>query len=91
MSVNFYQNKRFFLCGITLIASVVGGSVIDHGIGGDNPSQMVQLASCWSKRRQSVITQSHNHGEFLCRITHHLIGSIIEKFTGISANIRGPR
>jgi hypothetical protein len=34
MLVNFYLTKRFFPHDITLIASVVGESVIGHGIGG---------------------------------------------------------
>ena len=34
MPVNFYLNKSFFLHDFTLIASVVGESVISHGIGG---------------------------------------------------------
>ncbi len=34
MLVNFYLNKRFFPRDITLIASVVGESVIGHSSGG---------------------------------------------------------
>ncbi len=34
MPVNFYLNKGFFPHDLTLIASVVGESVIGHGIGG---------------------------------------------------------
>jgi hypothetical protein len=45
MPVNFYLTKRFFLHGITLIASVVGESVIGHGIGRiDIPAKMARLA-----------------------------------------------
>ena len=45
MPVNFYLNKRFFLHDITLIASVVGESVISHTSGGILiPVKMVQLA-----------------------------------------------
>jgi hypothetical protein len=43
MPVNFLpQTKGFFLHDITLIASVVGESVIGHGIGGKHiPAKMV--------------------------------------------------
>ncbi len=34
MMLVFYLNKRYFSHDITLIASVVGGRVISHGIGG---------------------------------------------------------
>jgi hypothetical protein len=45
MPVNFYLNKRFFLHYLTLIASVVGESVIGHGIGGILiPVKTVRLA-----------------------------------------------
>jgi hypothetical protein len=45
MPVNFYLTKCFFLHDITLIASVVGESVIGHGIGGINiPAKMAQLS-----------------------------------------------
>jgi hypothetical protein len=44
MLVNFYLNKWFFPHDLTLIASVVGESVIGHGIGGILiPVKMVQL------------------------------------------------
>jgi hypothetical protein len=50
MPVNFYLPKRFFPLDITLIASVVGESVIGHGIGGiDIPAKMVQLAKSLSQ------------------------------------------
>jgi hypothetical protein len=46
MPVNFYLKiKRFFPHDFILIASVVGESVIGHGIGGKViPAKMVQLA-----------------------------------------------
>jgi hypothetical protein len=56
--------KVFFPHDFTLIASVVGESVIGHGIG----RKVSQLkwrdslkASRWSKQQRSVITQSHSH------------------------------
>ena len=56
--------KGFFPHDFTLIDSVVGESVIGHGIGG----KVSQLkwhnslkASHWSKRRLSVVTRSHSH------------------------------
>jgi hypothetical protein len=58
------KTKGFFLHDFTLIASVVGESVIGHGIG-RKVSQLkwhdLLKASCWSKQRQSVITRSHSH------------------------------
>jgi hypothetical protein len=58
------KTKGFFLHDFTLIASVVGESVIGHGIGG-KVSQLkwrhLIKASCWSKRRRSVVTRSHSH------------------------------
>jgi hypothetical protein len=62
---NFFpKTKGFFLHDFTLIASVVGESVIGHGIGG-KVSQLKRRnslkASCWSKRRWSAITRSHTH------------------------------
>ena len=52
------QTKGFFLHDFTLIASVVGESVIGHGIGEINfPDKMTRLAKmqdCWSKRRQTI-------------------------------------
>jgi len=43
----FTSNQRFFLHDFTLIASVVGESVIGHGIGGtDIPDKMPRLAKC---------------------------------------------
>ncbi len=65
MPVIFYLKlKVFFLHDFTLIASVVGESVIGHGIGG-KVSQLkwrdLLKASCWSKQRWSVVTQSHSH------------------------------
>ncbi len=54
MSVNFYLKlKVFFSHDFTLIASVVGESVIGHGIGGILiPAKMAHLAKArrWSKR-----------------------------------------
>jgi hypothetical protein len=48
------QNEGFFLHDFTLIDSVVGESVIGHGIGRINfPDIMARLAKmqdCWSKR-----------------------------------------
>ena len=64
MPVNFLpQNEGFFPHDFTLIASVVGESVIGHGIGGINfPDKMARLAKmqdCWSKQRQTLcITRS---------------------------------
>jgi len=57
------QTKGFFPHGFTLIASVMGESVIGHGIGGINfPDKIARLAKmqdCWSKRRQTLcITRS---------------------------------
>jgi hypothetical protein len=58
------KTKGFFPHDFTLIASIVGESVIGHGIGG----KVSQLkwhdslkVSRWSKRRWSVVTQSHSH------------------------------
>jgi hypothetical protein len=50
MPVNFLpQTKGFFLHDFTLIASVVGESVIGHGIGGKHiPAKMAQLAESQS-------------------------------------------
>jgi hypothetical protein len=49
MSVNFYL---VFLHDFTLIASVVGKSVIGHGIGGKDIPIMARLAKArrWSKQ-----------------------------------------
>ncbi len=56
--------KGFFLHDFNLFASVMGESVIGHGIGG-KVSQLkwrdLLKASHWSKQRRSVITQSHSH------------------------------
>jgi hypothetical protein len=58
------KTKGFSLHDFTLIASVVGESVIGHGIGG-KVSQLkwrnLLKASRWSKQRRSVVTQSHSH------------------------------
>jgi hypothetical protein len=58
------KTKGFFPHDFTLIASVVGESVIGHGIGG-KVSQLkwcnLLKASRWSKQRQSIVTQSHSH------------------------------
>ena len=50
MSVNFLpKTKGFFSHDFTLIASVVGESVIGHGIGGKHiPAKMARLAECQS-------------------------------------------
>ncbi len=54
------QNEVFFLHDFTLIASVVGESVIGHSIGGINfPDIMVQLAKMqdrWRKRWQTCLS-----------------------------------
>jgi len=57
------QNKKKIPHDFTPIASVVGESVMGHGIGGiDIPAKMVRLAKMqdpWSKRRQTLcITRS---------------------------------
>ena len=76
------KTKGFFLHDFTLIASVVGESVIGHGIGG-KVSQLkwrdLLKASHWSKRRQSIVTQSHSHStsdgyEIQVRQCHVLYG-----------------
>jgi len=57
---NFFclKPKVYFPHDFTLIASVVGESVIGHGIGRINfPDKMARLANmqdCWSKRRQTL-------------------------------------
>ena len=53
MPVNFLpQNEGFFSHDFTLIASVVGESVIGHGIGGKYIPIMARLAKArrWSKQ-----------------------------------------
>ncbi len=65
MPVNFYlKTKGFFPHDFTLKASVMRESVIGHGIGG-KVSQLKWRdslkASCWSKQRRSIVTQSHSH------------------------------
>ncbi len=58
------KTKGFFLHDFTLIALVVGESVIGHGIGG-KVSQLkwhnLLKASRWSKQRRSIVTQSHSN------------------------------
>jgi hypothetical protein len=58
------KTKGFFLHDFTLIASVVGESVIGHGIAG-KVSQLkwrgLLKASCWSKQRWFIITRYHSH------------------------------
>jgi hypothetical protein len=50
MPVNFYLTKRFFPHDITLIASVMGGSAVGHGIDGiDIPAKMAQLTKSLSQ------------------------------------------
>jgi len=59
MPVNFLpQNEGFFPHDFTLIASVVGESVIGHGIGGKYIPIMARLAEArrWSKRRQTCLS-----------------------------------
>jgi len=59
MSVNFYlKPKVFFPHDFTLIASVVGESVIGHGIVGRDIPIMARLAEArrWSKRWQTRLT-----------------------------------
>ncbi len=67
MSVNFLpKTKGFFPHDFTLIASVVGESVIGHGIGGKYILIMARLAKArrWSTMTDlSVITQSHSHSQ----------------------------
>ncbi len=68
MLVNFYLNERFFPHDITLIASVVGESVIGHGIGGIRiPSKWHDSlkASHWSKQWQKLVTRSYSHSNRL--------------------------
>jgi hypothetical protein len=54
VGIFFASKQRFFSYDFTLIASVVGESVIGHGIGGINfPDIMARLAKMqdrWSKR-----------------------------------------
>jgi hypothetical protein len=57
------QNEGFFPHDFTLIASVVGESVIGHGISGINfPDKMARIAKMqnhWSKQQQTLcITRS---------------------------------
>jgi hypothetical protein len=58
------KTKGFFPHDFTLIASVVGESVIGHGIGG-KVSQLKWRDSLkarrWSKQRRSVVTRSYSH------------------------------
>jgi hypothetical protein len=59
MSVIFYLKlKVFFPHDFTLIASVVGESVIGHGIVGKDIPIMARLAEArrWSKRSQTRLT-----------------------------------
>jgi len=64
MLVNFLpQTKGFFPHDFTLIASVVGESVIGHGIGGiifpDKMAQLAKIQDRWSKQQQTLcITRS---------------------------------
>jgi hypothetical protein len=49
MPVNFYLKLKFFLHDFTLMASVVGESVIGHDIGGKHiPAKIAQLAESQS-------------------------------------------
>jgi hypothetical protein len=87
------KTKGFFLHDFTLIASVVGESVIGHGIGG----KISQLkwrdslkASCWSKRRRSVlVTQSHSQStsdgsEDPLTLTSRIIGDSLHRISTTS-------
>ncbi len=59
MPVNFLpQNRGFFLYDFTLIASVMGESVIGHGIVGKDIPIMARLTKVrrWSKRWQTRLT-----------------------------------
>ncbi len=59
MAVNLYlKPKVFFPHDFTLIASVVGESVIGHGIGGKHIPIMARLAKArrWSKRGQTCLS-----------------------------------
>ncbi len=73
------KTKVFFLHDFTPIASVVGESVIGHGIG-EKVSQLKWRdslkASCWSKQRRSIITRSHSHSTsdgYEIQVRHHPI------------------
>jgi hypothetical protein len=63
-AVKFLPKTKGSLHDFTLIASVVGESVIGHGIG-EKISQLKWRdslkASRWSKRRRSIVTRSHSH------------------------------
>ena len=65
----FLPNKKvFFPHDITLIASVVGDSVIGHGIGGINiPSKWRNLLKACRRSKQwhKLVTQSHSHSNRL--------------------------
>ncbi len=52
------KTKGFFPHDYTLIASVMGESVIGHGIGGKDIPIMARLAEArrWSKRRQTCLS-----------------------------------
>jgi len=55
---SFASNQGFFSHDFTLIAAVVGESVIGHGIGGinflDKMAQLAKMQDHWSKRRQTL-------------------------------------
>ncbi len=67
MLVNFYLNKRIFPHGITLIASVVGESVISHlamvmaGSLSLLKWRNLLTATRWSKQQQKLVTRSYSH------------------------------
>jgi hypothetical protein len=76
------KTKGFFPHDFTLIATVVGESVIGHGIG-RKVSQLkwrdLLKASRWSKQRRSIVTQCHSHStsdgsEIQVRQRHVLYG-----------------
>ncbi len=94
MPVNCYlKMKEFFPHDFTLIASVVGESVIGHGNGG----KVSQLkwhdslkASRWSKRQWSVlVTRSHSQStsdglEDPFTLTPHIIGDSVRRISTTS-------
>ena len=71
-----HKTKGFFPHDFTLIASVVGESVIGHGIGGKYIPIMARLAEArrWSKRWQTVC--------------HHLISRPLTTSDGVKIQVR---
>jgi len=93
MPVNFLPQNEIFPHDFTLIASVVGESVIGHGIGG----KISQLkwrnslkASRWRKQRQSVlVTRSHSQStsdgsEDPLTLTPRIIGDSLRRISTTS-------